>query len=595
MWSDVETDRDYLNYTEVAELAASLIRQRTLLPISIGIFGGWGSGKSSLLRLVHKELNDSDDGKYLHVEFDAWLYQGFDDARAALMEAISARLVEAAKVDATLGEKVKKFAKRVNYFRVLGLGMDLAATAMGAPTLGAFTAGGAALGRAFSGDATGEDVEQIKEAGKALKDIGSGLVKPGEPTTPPKEIAAFRRELSEILVKLDKVLVVSIDNLDRCLPRNAIHTLEAVRLFLFVDRTAFVVAADEDMIRFAVTEHYGRLGERHVKDYLDKFIQVPIRVPRLGVAEVRAYMMLLFASLAVGRDVHEGIRTKLQKALRESWSSAALDADAYLDGITGDPRSKLELGFGIATRMAGLLARSSHVGGNPRIVKRMLNVVQMRSEIAQRRKMPVDAALIAKVALFERCTDSSATAALYGLINSAKSGAPAILTTLESEEDEESLLKMCADEFGEQHAAFVRDWVRLKPSLGGADLRPLVYLSRETLPLASIDGALTPGAEKAVRTLLRVKSQSSVGATKALQTLGDEEKAQVMAALIAQLRRTSDWSSSPDGFKGLLILAEKTAECGRMARRFIESQQLGRLPAWMNVAVKDQPWFTAEE
>ncbi|QDU65294.1 KAP family P-loop NTPase fold protein [Engelhardtia mirabilis] len=594
MWSDVETDQDYLNYTEVAELAANLIRQRTLLPISIGIFGGWGSGKSSLLKLVHKELNEREGDRYLHVEFDAWLYQGFDDARAALMEAISARLVEAVEEGSPLGEKVKRFAKRVNYFRVLGLGMDVAATAMGAPTLGAFTAGGAALGRMFSGDGTGEDVGQIKETGKAAKDIASGLVKPGEPVTPPKQIAAFREELSEILENLDKVLVVSIDNLDRCLPTNAIHTLEAVRLFLFVDRTAFIVAADEDMIRFAVTEHYGRLGERHVKDYLDKFIQVPIRVPRLGVAEVRAYMMLLFSSLAVGRDVHEGIRANLQVALRESWSTDEFSSDRYLEGVAGEPRAKLELGFGIATRMARLLARSSHVGGNPRTVKRMLNVVQMRSEIAQRRKMPVDAALIAKVALFERCTDSAATAALYGLINSADAGAPPILMDLEGEEDEEALVKMCADSFGEQHAPFIRDWVRLEPALGGADLRPLVYLSRETLPLASADGALSPAAEKVVRTLLLVKSKNSPGAKGALKALGDEEKAQAMATLTAQLRRTSDWSSAPDGFKGLLILAEETPECGRMARQFIESLQFGKLPGWMNVLVKNQDWYTAE-
>lgn len=594
MWSDVETDRDYLNYTEVAELAANLIRQRTLLPISIGIFGGWGSGKSSLLRLVHKELTDSDDGNYLHVEFDAWLYQGFDDARAALMEAISTRLIEAAGAHEDLGDKVKKFAKRVNYFRLLGLGMDVAATAMGAPTLGVFTTGAAALGRVLSGEATADDVEQLKAAGKAAKDVGDGLLKPSEPVTPPKEIAAFRKELSEILEELDKVLVVSIDNLDRCLPRNAIHTLEAVRLFLFVDRTAFVVAADEDMIRFAVTEHYGRLGERHVKDYLDKFIQVPVRVPRLGVAEVRAYLMLLFTSLAVDDDLHEKIRENVQEALRESWKETSFDAGSCLDMVKGEPRNKLEVDFGIADRMAGLLAKSPQVGGNPRTVKRMLNVVRMRSEIARRRKMPIDEALIAKLALFERCTDSAATAMLYGLINRADAGTPEVIQGLEAEEDEASLTEKCAEEFGEKHAVFVRDWIRLKPSFGTTDLRPLVYLSRETLPLAAIDGALTPVAERAVRILLLVKSQSSVGAKEALKPLSDEEKAQVMAALTAELRRISNWTTRPQGFQGLLILAAETAECGRMARKFIESLQLEKLPAWMRVAVKGQPWFGAE-
>ncbi len=91
---------------------------------------------------VPRSQTRATEASNLHVEFDAWLYQGFDDARAALMEAISARLVEAVAEDSPLRDKVKKFAKRVHYFRVLGLGMDLAATAMGAPTRGAFTAGG---------------------------------------------------------------------------------------------------------------------------------------------------------------------------------------------------------------------------------------------------------------------------------------------------------------------------------------------------------------------------------------------------------------------------------------------------------------------
>ena len=263
--------------------------------------------------------------------------------------------------------------------------------------------------------------------------------------------------------------------------------------------------------------------------------------------------------------------------------------------VTGDPRRKLEIGFDIADRMAGLLAKSPQVGSNPRTVKRLMNVVRMRSEIAKRREMPLDEALIAKLALFERCTDSAATATLYGLINRSDAGAPEVIQALEAEEDEASLTEKCADEFDEKHAVFIRDWIRLKPSLGTTDLRPLVYLSRETLPLASIDGALTPAAEKTVRTLLLVKSQSSLGASKALKPLSDEEKAQVMAALIAELRRATVWNTAPHGFQGFLILASETAECGRMARRFIDSLQLKRLPAWMKVAVKDEPWYVTEK
>mmetsp|Transcript_15829 Transcript_15829/g.27007 ORF Transcript_15829/g.27007 Transcript_15829/m.27007 type:complete len:91 (+) Transcript_15829:19-291(+) len=88
MWSDSETDVDFLNYSEVAEMVSDLLSDKSLLPLSLGIFGGWGTGKSSTLCLVEQELNKSPN-EYLVVKFDAWLYQDFDDARAALMKITS--------------------------------------------------------------------------------------------------------------------------------------------------------------------------------------------------------------------------------------------------------------------------------------------------------------------------------------------------------------------------------------------------------------------------------------------------------------------------------------------------------------------------
>ena len=80
-------------------------------------------------------------------------------------------------------------------------------------------------------------------------------------------------------------LVVLIDDLDRCLPETAIETLEAVRLFLFTSRTAFVVAADEAMIEYAVRQAFsrppGRTGpQTYARNYLEKLIQVPFPHPR---------------------------------------------------------------------------------------------------------------------------------------------------------------------------------------------------------------------------------------------------------------------------------------------------------------------------
>ena len=56
MWRDSESDQDFLNFTELADQIATLIHNPAMLPISIGVFGTWGTGKSMVLRLVESRL-----------------------------------------------------------------------------------------------------------------------------------------------------------------------------------------------------------------------------------------------------------------------------------------------------------------------------------------------------------------------------------------------------------------------------------------------------------------------------------------------------------------------------------------------------------
>lgn len=99
MWHDTETDRDFLNFTGVADTVAEIIRQANGEPVSTGVSGAWGVGKSSMLRLIKQALIEGrqpDEKQFLFVEFNAWVYQGYDDARAALMDVISNTLTEEA-------------------------------------------------------------------------------------------------------------------------------------------------------------------------------------------------------------------------------------------------------------------------------------------------------------------------------------------------------------------------------------------------------------------------------------------------------------------------------------------------------------------
>ncbi|WP_257389200.1 KAP family P-loop NTPase fold protein [Tahibacter caeni] len=569
-------------------------------PVSVGIFGSWGTGKSTLLNLIEARLSQGQAGKqndYLVIRFDAWLYQGYDDARAALMEVIASALLKAAKTNDGLFAKAKKLFGRVDKIRALGLAAEGGALAMGIPMFGWASKAVEAVGKVVSGEAAEEDADAIKEAGSQIKAKAGGLLKKEKKPSAPKEIAAFRREFQAILKELGKTLVVFVDNLDRCLPKQTIQTLEALRLFLFMKSTAFVVAADEEMVRHSVTEFFKSPGERHVTDYLDKLIQVPVRVPRLGIPEVRAYLFQLIASSGghVTKERQQKLHEALERNMRLLWKEEPITAEAALAELGDGVAPEIKEGFAVADRIAPILAGSKLVNGNPRIVKRMMNVVRMRAKIARLREMPVNEALIAKLALFERCTDSAAIQHLYSEINEASEGMPGVIRELESSLDSPDKFKKATPEAWSKWAAFLSDWLGLEPKLANVDLRPLVYLSRETLPLRARTGSLSAAAADAFRALKAAQSISSESGRGTAASIPPGEQAAVMAALIETFRTHSDWSKKPPGFDGALILANVSSDAGAVLDQFVPTTASnGKLRPWMRVLLKGAAWYSGE-
>lgn len=66
-----------------------------------------------------------------------------------------------------------------------------------------------------------------------------------------------------------------------------VDTLEAIKLFLAVPRMAFVVAADEPPVAHAIATRFGVSadGTSLATKYLEKIVQIPVRVPALGQAD----------------------------------------------------------------------------------------------------------------------------------------------------------------------------------------------------------------------------------------------------------------------------------------------------------------------
>ena len=95
MWNDVETIEDLLNFKVIADTAAQMIKDANNQPVSIGVSGGWGVGKSSLVQMIGESLKSLDGGKnYIFINFNAWLYQGYDDARMALLQKVADKILE---------------------------------------------------------------------------------------------------------------------------------------------------------------------------------------------------------------------------------------------------------------------------------------------------------------------------------------------------------------------------------------------------------------------------------------------------------------------------------------------------------------------
>ena len=589
MWSDQESCSDYLNFSEVSQLAVNILKSPGMLPVSLGIFGNWGAGKSSLLKLIENDLAASGDDRIV-LNFDAWLYQGYDDARAALLEVIVRELDRAAQENEGLLVKTKSLLARVDVFRAFGLLAEGAALSFGIPTGGLLARLGGVFSNLKDGIQDKDEFREVVDAGQAAKDATSELLKKPVANSPPQQIDAFRKEYGEILAELGKPLIVIIDNLDRCLPVNAIQTLEAIRLFLFLPNTAFVIAADEEMIRSAVAEHFKGASGRHQIDYLDKLIQVPIRVPKAGVREIRSYLFMLFAiDYGVSGDQLERLRSGLETSLQQSWQQDPISKNQALALMDRADDVKLARVFDLADRIAPILAQSPIIHGNPRIVKRLLNVIKMRSQIARRRSIPLNENIIAKLVIFERCAGPDATEDLYRLIDSEK-GRPRVFKELE-DPDEADGLKSAPESWKGNSTVktFVLEWAKLEPSLKEVDLRAAIYLSRETLPIGAYVVGLSPKGREALQVLIGVRSLSSPTGKEAAQGVPLEEQVPVMEGVIDHLRQVTDWTRQPKGFAGACLLANQSTGAAKIFKRYIGG--LGELRPWMKSALKDLTWY----
>jgi predicted KAP-like P-loop ATPase len=583
---DHETAVDFLNYEAISKTVVELLRENRRRALTIGIHGDWGAGKSSVLKMIETEI--SKDTAVACLWFNGWTFQGFDDAKTVLIENTISELRRQRSAFGKVEEMATRLLKRIDWLKVLKHGGSLAFNVMtGMPSPDQIQAAGSILGALVDG-VRAMPPEAIK--GKIAE--AADILKPAEAKHVPEQIHEFRKEFNALLdeAKVDQ-LVVLIDDLDRCLPATAIDTLEAIRLFLFVPKTAFVIGADETMIEYAVREHFPNLPLSsgplpYARNYLEKLIQVPVRIPALGIPETKTYVTLLLVEHLVGEG-HAGFGTLLGKAresLNRPWLPGGL-SQGDVCAVDGHRRAELEATYVLAQQIGPILAQGTR--GNPRQIKRFLNALLMRQAIGKARHSALNQPVLAKLMLAERFQpDFYEHVATQAMLSS--DGTVAEIVALESAAEAEGKKAKAADvakRTETDHAIdkwlereWLQRWARIKPAIGAGDLRPYVFVARDKRLLA---GATEHRGFEGLIEKLGAGDIAMRSAEPDVRALQPADAELVFNALKDQVLRHGSFTTPPPGFSGLGIVAKHHARFQADLLGLVRSIDAGQLGVWV--------------
>lgn len=294
---------ELLGYTTYASTICKIIRE--LAPantgLTVGIFGDWGVGKSSILKMIQEELGNQEKS-FLLVRFEAWRYTKQEDLWLALLRAI-----------------LTEVKKKLGSGNLLWVNWKLGTRHLGVSSwIRTIWELVRSIFFWFFG--------QINISLPAIPDL-SHLSKPGFDRGQSLAVDDFRADFQTVIEVIGKQLVILIDDLDRCPNDQIVPVLEAIKHFGF-DRSltkqlafkqslllalsdylgldlvdipqlkqeskqqfagiAFILAADRRAIERAVSVHYEdyqklekEKAERFAREYVEKIVQIPFDLPPL--------------------------------------------------------------------------------------------------------------------------------------------------------------------------------------------------------------------------------------------------------------------------------------------------------------------------
>lgn len=540
MWKDIETSEDLLGYRFHAKLLKEIVLDKSMLPTSIGIFGNWGYGKSSLMLLLEKEINEEiamhvaegNTPRILQVRFNGWQYESYETTKYSLIQVLLDSVEKYLSDNRDVFEKLDILLKRINLLKL-----------------------GVLLLKKYVWDKIPNAIKSNLPQADDLKEcIGVDDITKFQNEFQNEHtslfVTKFRTLLESIVeeAKFDSIIVY-IDVLDRCSGEKMIECIEAIKLFLNVKNTAFVLGADERMVERAIKEHYPEIEQdkRQIyspfSDYLEKLIQIPYRLPRLSLNEQYTYILFLLLKSKYPNFFNAVIKDYNDYKNKEPFGN--YDAEKMRAALGENKIPDVEALIPIIPMMTRFL------NGSPRQLKRFLNTFDLRMRMVQVANIrEIDPTVLAKLMLLEynfkyqRLFES-----LYGMQLLGDGIIDKIGEVEECARQKKKLNDKRWQEWEEDN--LVLDWLSLFPSLSGVNLKEYFWIARDSLKNSVPVESLVSNVARRFYLTLRNK-QSAIAKKKFLQEeiakLEDEERQMVIMLL------NHDFTKNPNDSKVLELL-----------------------------------------
>lgn len=248
---------DKLGFEKFAQNYSDFLK-KIKLPFCFGLFGDWGSGKTTIMNFMKDYL--SKDNKVVTVWFDSWKYENYDNLFFPLMCEICNQAPEEKK------SNVKEFIKETlipGFFKMSNQVIKIASNKLIGKEIDLFEL----LQQFRTNEQLYGEIEQSYEKKKKIEEeyvkIIDDLLKEG---------------------RKEKVFIF-IDDLDRCLPEKVIELFETIKNFLTKEgcKVVYIIGVDDKVVNSAIKAKYGEVEDFDGYKYLEKIFQFYVSVPRVDI------------------------------------------------------------------------------------------------------------------------------------------------------------------------------------------------------------------------------------------------------------------------------------------------------------------------